>query len=86
MAKATLEFDLENEEDSMLFSRMHKATDMACALWTILYNTKKGIVWEVEANEAKFKEDPYELVDNIYNKLWQVITVDNSIEIDKLIN
>lgn len=86
MAKATLEFDLENEEDSMLFSRMNKATDMACALWTILYNTKKGIVWEVEANEDKFKEDPYELVDNIYNKLWQVITVDNSIEIDKLIN
>lgn len=86
MAKATLEFDLENEEDSMLFSRMNKATDMACALWTILYNTKKGIVWEVEANEDKFKEDPYELIDNIYNKLWQVITVDNSIEIDKLIN
>ena len=86
MAKATLEFDLNDEEDSMLFNRMNKSTDMACALWTILYNTKKGIIWEVEANEAKFKEDPYELVENIYNKLWQVITVDNSIEIDKLIN
>ena len=86
MAKATLEFDLENEEDLMLFSRMHKATDMASALWTILYNTKKGIVWEVEANEAKFKEDPYELVDIIYAKIWEIVSEENTIDIDKLIN
>lgn len=86
MAKATLEFDLENEEDSMLFSRMHKATDMACALWTILYNTKKGIVWEVEANEAKFKENPYELVDMMYAKIWEIVSEENTINIDKLIN
>jgi Ser-tRNA(Ala) deacylase AlaX len=86
MAKATLEFDLENEEDSMLFSRMHKATDMASALWTILYNTKKSIVWEVEADEEKFKQDPYELIDKIYSKIWEIVKEDNNINIDDLIN
>jgi hypothetical protein len=86
MAKATLEFDLNDEEDSMLFNRMNKSTDMASALWTILHNTKKGIVWEVEANEAKFKEDPYELIDKIYSKIWEIVKEDNNINIDDLIN
>jgi hypothetical protein len=86
MAKAILEFDLNNEEDSMLFSRMHKATDMASALWTILYNTKKSIVWEVEADEEKFKQDPYELIDKIYSKIWEIVKEDNNINIDDLIN
>lgn len=86
MAKAVIEFDLDNEDDSMLFGRMNKSTDMAIALWTILYNTKKGIVWEVEANEAKFKEDPYELIDKIYSKIWEIVKEDNNINIDDLIN
>lgn len=86
MAKATLEFDLNDEEDSMLFNRMNKSTDMASALWTILYNTKKGIVWEVEADEEKFKQDPYELIDKIYAKIWEVVSEDNNINIDELIN
>jgi hypothetical protein len=86
MAKATLEFDLDNEEDSMLFSRMHKATDMASALWTILYNTKKGIVWEVEKNEKEYKENPYELVDKIYAKLWEITSEEYNINLDNLIN
>ena len=86
MAKATLEFDLDNQEDSMLFSRMHKATDMASALWTILYNTKKGIVWEVEKNEKEYKENPYELVDKIYAKIWEIVSEENNINIDEIIN
>lgn len=86
MAKAIIEFDLDNEDDSMLFSRMNKATEMASALWTILYNTKKGIVWELEANEDKFKEDPYELIEKIYAKIWEVVSEDNNINIDDLIN
>ena len=86
MAKATLEFNLDDEEDLMLFNRMHKSTNMASAIWTILYNTKKGIVWEVEANEGKYKENPYELVDKIYAKIWEIVSEENNINIDELIN
>ena len=35
MATVTIEYDLENPEDSSTFNRAVKATDMALALWEI---------------------------------------------------
>jgi hypothetical protein len=86
MAVAKLEFNLDDEDDLMLFNRINKSTDMANALWSILFNTKKSLQWEIEANEDKFKEDPYELLDRVYSKIWQIVLEDNDINIEKLIN
>jgi hypothetical protein len=40
MATVTIEYDLENPEDSSAFSRAVKATDMALALWEITKEKK----------------------------------------------
>jgi len=41
MAKATLEFDLSNPDDKDQHNQMMHASDMACALWEIVYNSRK---------------------------------------------
>jgi hypothetical protein len=40
MATVTIEYDLENPEDSSAFNRAVKATDMALALWEITKEKK----------------------------------------------
>ena len=40
MATVTIEYDLENPEDSSAFNRATKATDMALALWEITKEKK----------------------------------------------
>jgi hypothetical protein len=40
MATVTIEYDLENPEDSSAFSRAVKATDMSLALWEITKEKK----------------------------------------------
>lgn len=80
MAKATLEFDLNDPDDTMAHLRAVKSTDMALALWEILYNTKKGIEWEIEEN----KLDGYEVLDKVYQKIWDSLD-EHGIKIDELI-
>ena len=42
MAKATLEFDLNEPDDVLAHLRAVKSLDLALALWDIVHNTKKG--------------------------------------------
>ena len=81
MAKATLEFDLNDPDDQMAHLRAVKSLDMALALWEIIYNTKKKIESEIEEN----KLDGYDTLDKVYEKIWESLD-DHGIKIDELVN
>ena len=71
MAKATLEFDLDNPDDLAAFNRAVKADAMASCLWEVVHNT-----WR------RFKETPID-----YESCWEAINEElenNSIDIDDL--
>jgi hypothetical protein len=51
MAKAILEYDLNDFDDQMAHKRAIKSTSMALALWEIIYNTKKRVENEIERDE-----------------------------------
>ena len=41
--KAIIEFNLDDSDDSHSYYQMNKASDMASALWEMMYNTKKSL-------------------------------------------
>lgn len=67
MAKAIIEFDLNDSDDTMAHLRAIKALDMALLLFEIAYNTKKGLEWAVGDN----KIDGYGVIDKFYEKFWE---------------
>jgi hypothetical protein len=69
MAKATLEFDLNEFEDRMAHLRAVKSSDMALALWTITHNTKKSLEWSLEEKEI----DKYETLELVYEKIYEIL-------------
>ena len=80
MAKATLEFDLNDSDDQMAHLRAVKSLDMALALWEIIYNTKKKIESEIGEN----KLDGYDTLDKVYEKIWESLD-EHGIKIDELV-
>jgi hypothetical protein len=87
MSKATLKFNLEDPDDRMEFQRASKSTDMALALWQILYNTKKEMMYAIEAKENAGEEiTPYDAIEMYREKLGEIIYDDYGINIDNLIN
>lgn len=81
MAKAILEYNLDDADDSMAHLRAVKSLDMALVLWEMAYNTKKKICNEIEFQEIK---DPYEVVDRIMEKLHEEMN-DRGINLDELV-
>ncbi len=81
MAKAILEYNLDDVDDSMAHLRAVKSLDMALVLWEMAYNTKKKICNEIEFQEIK---DPYEVVDRIMEKLHEEMN-DRGINLDDLV-
>jgi hypothetical protein len=69
MAKATIEFDLNEYEDRMAHLRAVKSSDMALALWTIIHNTKKSLEWSLEGKEI----DKYETLELVYEKIYEIL-------------
>lgn len=80
MAKAILEFDLNEHDDSMAHLRAIKSLDMALVLWEIAHNTKKGIFNEIEFNNLT----AYDAVEKVFQKLWDEM-YDRGINLDNLI-
>ena len=68
--KATLEFNLEDLDDRLEHLRAVKATDMALALWEIVYNSKRSFEDQIE--EGKFT-DQQELLDAMYKNIWDIL-------------
>jgi len=81
MAKATLEYDLNDTDDSMAHLRAVKSLDMALALWDIVHNTKKGLEWSLEGKEI----DKYDTLELVFEKIHEILN-EHNINTDELIN
>ena len=81
MAKAILEFDLNDSDDAMHHLRAVKSTDMAMVLWELAYNSKKRILNTIEENGIKEPDDAIEL---FYEKFFEEMNT-RGIFIDDLI-
>lgn len=86
MAKATLEFDLNDSDDRMAHLRAVKSTDMACAIFQICYNTKKALEYEIEGKEERGEEvSAYDAVHMTMGKIHEIFD-EYGINIDELLN
>ena len=80
MAEAILKYDLNDSDDTMAHMRAVKSLDMALALWDITHNTKKGLEWSMEGKEL----DKYEVLDIVYEKIYEILE-EHNIKMDDLI-
>jgi hypothetical protein len=82
MAKAILEFDLNDPDDTMAHLRAVKSLDMAMVLWEMAYNAKKSVQYQIEGQNIT---DPYEAIDKVFEKLWSEMN-EHGINPEELIN
>jgi hypothetical protein len=80
MAKATIEYDLNDSDDLYAHKRAIKSLDMTIALWEITHNTKKGLEWSMEGKDL----DKYDALELVFEKIFEVIS-EHNIDIDDLI-
>jgi hypothetical protein len=80
MAKAILEYDLNDSDDAMAHLRAIKSLDMALVLWEMAYNAKKRIHNQIEFE----KLDAYDAVDKVFEALWEDLN-ERGINLDQLI-
>jgi hypothetical protein len=86
MAKATLEFDLNDVDDRMAHLRAVKSTDMALAIFQLLYNTRKGLEYAVEGAEMKGEEiSAYDAIYMVFEEIHGIMN-EHGINTDELIN
>jgi hypothetical protein len=81
MAKARLEFDLNDHDDKMAHLRAVKSLDMAIALWEITHNTKKGLEWSMEGKEL----DKYDTLELVFDKIYEILK-EHNISTDELMD
>jgi hypothetical protein len=85
MAKAILEFDLTEYDDRIEHQRAVASTDLALMVWEILYNTRKEMLYAIEAREMKGETvSPYDAIEMYRQKIGE-IAEEHNINIDKLI-
>jgi hypothetical protein len=61
MAKATLTFDLNDPDDRLEHLRAIKAMDMALVIWGFVYNSKKGLEYQIE----EYSYNAYQVLDKM---------------------
>lgn len=83
MAKAIIEYDLNDFDDEMAHKRAIKSLDMALAIWEIVYNVKKRINNRIEFDEL-LDLSQYDIVDLVYEHICDELKK-RSINIDELI-
>lgn len=85
MAKAILEFNLNDSDDKMAHLRAVKSTDLALVIWEFEYNLRKRLERELEAKEFKNEEvNNYDVIDICMENVIKTIR-DHNIDIDDLI-
>jgi hypothetical protein len=80
MAKAILEFDLNDPDDVMFHLRASKSLDMALVLWEMAYNVKKQIQSQAETENL----DTYDAIEKVFEKFWEVME-ERGIKLDDLV-
>jgi hypothetical protein len=81
MAKAILEYDLNDLEDIMAHKRAVKSLDLALALWDITHNTKKSLEWSIEGKEM----DKYDTLEMVFDRIYLILD-EHNIKLDDLIH
>ena len=85
MAKAILEYDLDNYDDRMAHKRAVKSTDLALALWEIEMNLRKKLERELESKELKNEDvEVYDVIDMCMENIINTIR-DHNIDVEDLI-
>ena len=79
MAKAKIEYDLNDADDAYAHKRAVKSLDLALALWEITHNTKKGLEWSMEGKEI----DKYDALELVFEKIHEIIS-EHNIDLDDL--
>ena len=79
MAKATLEFDLNDFDDKQAHLRAVKSFDMAGALWDITHNTKKSLEWSMDGKDI----DKYDALEMVFDKIYEILD-EHGIKTDEL--
>ena len=82
MAKAKLEYDLNDVDDKYAHKRAVKSLDMALALWDIS-NLRKKLKFHLEHDSDKQSFDKYEAVDFACDKIFEIF-YDHKIDLDDL--
>ena len=80
MAKAKIEYDLNDLDDRIAHFRAVKSLDMALALWEITHNTKKGLEWSIEGKDI----DKYEVLELVFEKIYEILN-EHNINTDEII-
>lgn len=80
MAKAKIEYDLNDLDDRIAHFRAVKSLDMALALWEITHNTKKGLEWSMEGKEL----DKYDVLELVFEKIYEILN-EHNINTDEII-
>lgn len=80
MAKAILEYDLNDPDDAMAHLRAVKSLDMALVLWEMTHNTKKRL--QSQAEDEKL--DSYDAIEKVFEKFWEAME-ERGIKLDDLI-
>jgi hypothetical protein len=80
MAKAILEYDLNDPDDTMAHMRAVKSLDMALVLWEMAYNIKKRIQTQAEIE----KLDSYDAIEKVFEKFWEEMN-ERGININELV-
>ena len=80
MAKAKIEYDLNDLDDRIAHFRAVKSLDMALALWEITHNTKKGLEWAIEGKDI----DKYEVLEMVFEKIYEILN-EHNINTDEII-
>jgi hypothetical protein len=81
MAIAKITYNLEEPDDLLEFKQAVASPKMAHALFQLLYNTKKGIGYEMEGKEM----DKYDALELVFERIHDIMREYN-INIDDLNN
>lgn len=81
MAKGILKFNLSDVDETKAHLRAVKSTDMALALWDIVYNTKKRLENSFENKEI----DKFEALDLVFQEIYEIYE-EHGIKVDDLIS
>ena len=84
MATATLTFDLNEPDDVQAHLRCVKSTDMALAIWDIVYEIRKSTERKLESQETSTDAE-FKLHEKIFEEIYDTLN-ERGIKIDDLIN
>lgn len=81
MAKAILEFDLNDPDDNLAHLRAIKSLDMALAIWEFAINTQKSLQHKLEFKDLS----QYEVLDMVFERFYDILNK-RGIDIEELLN